>query len=115
MGALITKFSRLIQDSDNLAFLDNRLAFMATLKDKLEVMAMTPRTQFKRLAIGTLAGILVMGLMWVTASLESDLVFYFLVFCLTLSILYAVPGYLGVWLWRMRDTLFKKPSSGNQK
>ncbi len=85
---------------------------MAKLRDKLEQMAMTPRTQFRQLVIGTGAAILVMGLLWLTSGLGSDLIFYFLVFCLALSIIYAIPGYLGVWLWRMRGTLFRKASPG---
>lgn len=68
---------------------------------------MTPKAQFKQLALGTILAVLSMGMLWLTSHLESQFVFYGLVACLVASILYAVPGYLGVWLWRMRDTLFK--------
>ncbi|TQV74981.1 hypothetical protein FLL45_08545 [Aliikangiella marina] len=81
---------------------------MPKLKDKLEQMANTPKAQFKQLAVGTLGAIGSMGLLWVSSQYESELIFYSLTICLVVCVAYALPGYLGIWLWRMRDTLFRQ-------
>ena len=78
-----------------------------SLKKRLELMASTPQVQVKQLAIGTAISLISMASLILTSELELQWLFYLLSFILVLGILYAIPGYIGIWLWRMKDTLFK--------
>jgi len=69
-------------------------------------MALTPKTQLKQLALGTCGALLSMLLIVVTSHWPQPWLFYLLSVFLILSILYALPGYLGIWLWRMRKFFF---------
>ena len=79
-----------------------------SLKKRLELMASTPQVQVKQLAIGTAISLISMASLILTSELELQWLFYLLSFILVLGILYAIPGYIGIWLWRMKDTLFKE-------
>jgi len=83
----------------------NRLKFRLT--KKLQQMADTPKTQIKRLAVGTLIALLAMMSIVLTSHLESQWLFYILTLLLAAGIIYAIPGYIGIWVWRMKDTLFR--------
>ncbi len=76
----------------------------------LKVMANNPQAQIKRLAIGTLVSLIASVLQVITSQWESQTLFYFLSFFTLAGVVYALPGYLGIWMWRMRDTLFKNQS-----
>ena len=80
------------------------------LYERLHKMAMTPRTQLKQLANGSLVSLLAMIGLVFTSELENPGVFYGLTAVLVLAIAYAIPGYIGIWVWRMRDVLFPKDS-----
>jgi len=73
----------------------------------LHSLAINPKAQIKRLFIGTLLSAAFMLAIIFTSSWENQWLFYFLAACLGLSVLYAIPGYLGVWVWRMHDVIFK--------
>ena len=75
-------------------------------KEKLKLMAATPKTQIKRLAIGTFVSLVALLALVVTSEFEYEWLFYLLSFCMLMGIAYAIPGYIGIWLWRMKDTLF---------
>jgi len=77
------------------------------IMDQLHVMAMNPKEQLKKLFIGTILSAISMGLIVFTSDWENHWLFYFLSACMVISIIYAVPGYIGVWVWRMHDVLFK--------
>jgi hypothetical protein len=79
---------------------------MAVIKDRLRQMALTPRTQFKKLIIGTVCAFFCMLVLILSSAQENPVLFYALSFCLALSVAYAIPGYIGIWLWRMRKSLF---------
>lgn len=79
---------------------------MSDLKAKLRQMALTPKTQLKRLAIGTLGALICMLLLILTSHLANPWLFYSLSILLAIFTLYAIPGYLGIWLWRMRKFFF---------
>ena len=74
---------------------------------QLQQMAMTPKKQIKKLAIGSLISILAMLAMVLTSELENRILFYSLTAVLMAAVAYAVPGYIGVWVWRMQKVLFK--------
>ncbi len=69
-------------------------------------MAVTPNKQLKQLAIGTVISAISMIVMTLTSDLENRWLFYFLVSINILAIIYAIPGYIGMWVWRMRKVLF---------
>lgn len=75
---------------------------------RLQRMATTPRAQIKRLAIGSLASLLIMLALVLTSELENQLVFYSLSGLLAIAVGYAIPGYIGVWVWRMQKVLFRQ-------
>lgn len=79
---------------------------MGDLKTKFRQMALTPRTQLKRLAIGTVGALICMTVLVLTSHLANQWLFYVLSFSLVIFTLYALPGYLGIWLWRMRKYFF---------
>jgi len=70
-------------------------------------MSENPTAQIKKLVIGTLLSILAMMALILTSDLESQWLFYALSFVLVLGVGYAIPGYIGIWVWRMKDVLFK--------
>ncbi len=69
-------------------------------------MALTPQKQIKRLAIGTALSLFFILLMTIFSQSLSSWQFYLLVMLLLASILYAIPGYIGIWMWRMRNFFF---------
>ncbi len=69
-------------------------------------MALTPKRQIGQLALGSFISLVAMLALIITSELESSLVFYSLSFILVLGVIYAIPGYIGIWVWRMRDVLF---------
>jgi hypothetical protein len=71
-------------------------------------MAYSPRLQIRRLAIGTSISSIAILIFMLVSHLEVQWLFYLLVVITSLGILYAIPGYIGVWVWRMRDVLFSK-------
>ena len=77
-----------------------------SIKARFRQMALTPKIQFKKLIIGTIGAFVCMLTLIFTSSLENVYLFYFLSFILVLCITYAVPGYIGIWVWRMRKSLF---------
>jgi len=76
--------------------------------DRLHLMAMNPKEQIKKLFIGTILSTISMGLIIFTSGWENLWLFYFLVVCMIASVAYAIPGYIGVWVWRMHDVIFRK-------
>ena len=70
-------------------------------------MADNPRQQIKQLAIGTAISLVAMILLVLTSSLENAWLFYGLAFVAISAILYAIPGYIGVWVWRMKQVFFR--------
>ena len=78
------------------------------LLKKLESMAENPREQLKRVAIGTAICFCSLLALILTSSLEKVWLFYLLSIIGISAIIYAVPGYIGVWAWRMKHVLFKK-------
>ena len=81
---------------------------MNALKLRLKQMASDPKKHLKRMVKGTLGALVTMLLLVTTSSYESKALFYSLSFALILCIAYAIPGYLGIWLWRMRDVFFRQ-------
>jgi hypothetical protein len=81
--------------------------FKDPLKKKLYQMAITPKAQIKKLAIGTFISITSFIALILTTPLESQWLFYILNGLTITGVLIAIPGYLGVWLWRMKDVFFK--------
>ncbi|PCI72657.1 MAG: hypothetical protein COB38_03965 [Gammaproteobacteria bacterium] len=75
---------------------------------RLKKMSENPTVQIKRLAIGTLLSLLAMMALVLTSDLEFQWLFYILSIILVVGVAYAIPGYIGIWVWRMKDTLFKK-------
>ena len=82
--------------------------FKQNIINRLKEMSKNPTAQIKRLAIGTLLSLLAMMALVLTSDLESQWLFYALSIILVVSVVYAIPGYIGIWVWRMKDTLFKK-------
>jgi len=76
----------------------------------LKAMAATPQAQLKRLTIGTLVSLVASILQFFSSQWESQVLFYILSFFMLAGVIYALPGYLGIWVWRMRDTLFRDKS-----
>jgi len=83
------------------------MSLKKTIRNHLKQMANSPKAQIKRLASGTAVSIISMLLIFVTSFLEYQWLFYSLVVIASAGIAYAIPGYIGVWVWRMRDLLFK--------
>ena len=79
------------------------------LKNKLYQMANTPKTQIKQLALGTLISTISIIFLTLTSPLENSWLFYGLNALTILGIIIAIPGYIGVWVWRMKKILFKEP------
>jgi len=73
-----------------------------------EHMANTPKAQIIRLAIGASISALSILILTFVSTMEIRWLFYLLVFTTLIGILYAIPGYIGIWLWRMRNVLFRK-------
>ena len=71
-------------------------------------MAYSPKIQIKKLALGTASATVSMVTIILTSHLESQWLFYGLVLTIMVSILYAIPGYIGIWIWRMRDVFFEE-------
>ncbi|WP_196140968.1 hypothetical protein [Aliikangiella sp. G2MR2-5] len=78
----------------------------SSLKSRFKNMALTPKTQLKRLLAGTLGALICMLALVLTADLEIAWLFWGLSIALGICILYSLPGYLGIWLWRMRSFFF---------
>ncbi|MDH5629606.1 MAG: hypothetical protein OEY96_05560 [Gammaproteobacteria bacterium] len=72
----------------------------------LRQMALTPKQQIKQLLTGTLTSLAGVLLMLFTSELQNQWSFYLLSTLIVLGILYALPGYLGIWMWRMRKFFF---------
>lgn len=85
----------------------NKSPLKQRIIDHLKLMANSPRTQIKKLVIGTVVSAVSMSIIVLTAQLENQWLFYFLSVAVIVGILYALPGYLGIWIWRMRDTIFR--------
>ncbi len=81
---------------------------MHPLKEKLQRMAENPKSQLKQLLIGTLGAFFCMLLLIYTSEQENALLFYFLSTLLGVCVLYAIPGYIGIWMWRMRKVFFDR-------
>jgi|GEM_PF-2220025 len=79
---------------------------MGSIKNKLRQMALTPRSQLRRLAIGTVGAIVCMMLLFITSEHENLFVFYGLSTAIAFCVIYAIPGYIGIWVWRMRKSFF---------
>jgi hypothetical protein len=79
---------------------------MTPLKRRLQTMATDPKKHLKRMLWGTLGSVIAMILLLYTSSWESRWLFYLLSGLLISCALYALPGYLGIWLWRMRHVFF---------
>lgn len=79
---------------------------MGSLKSHLKKMALTPKTQLKKLLYGTFIAFTLMLILLLTSNSLSSWQFYTLCFFIMLSILYAIPGYIGIWVWRMRKFFF---------
>jgi len=77
------------------------------IKNHLKQMASSPKAQIKRLAIGTGISILAMLMIFFTSYLEYQWLFYLFAVISSLGIIYAIPGYIGVWVWRMKDVIFR--------
>jgi uncharacterized membrane protein YccC len=84
--------------------------FMHLLK-----MAQTPKAQAKQLAIGTLLAIIIMLGLIFTSEYENQIIFYLLSSLLVVAVIYAVPGYIGIWVWRMRSVLFDNKNFDHKK
>ena len=70
-------------------------------------MANTPKAQLTQLAIGTSISALSILMLTFVSYMEIHWLFYLLVFTALIGFLYAIPGYIGIWLWRMRNVLFR--------
>ena len=79
---------------------------MNVIKDKLRQMALSPQKQLRRLALGTVGSVTSMLFLFLTSAQESAILFYFLSTILVVCVIYALPGYIGIWVWRMRKSLF---------
>ena len=77
-----------------------------SFKNKLREMANTPRTQLKRLVIGTFLSLIGAIGLFVASGDESQWLFYLSSVVILIGVLYALPGYIGIWLWRMRKFFF---------
>ncbi len=75
---------------------------------KLVNMAENPKAQLIQLATGTIISLLSMFALVLTSDWENQWIFYLLNITLIAAVIYAIPGYIGIWLWRMKDTLFKE-------
>ncbi len=84
-----------------------KLKANSPLYHHLHRMAMTPKAQIKKLAIGTLVSLLAMLGLILTSELANPLVFYSLSSLLVIAVCYAIPGYVGIWVWRMQKVIFK--------
>lgn len=78
------------------------------LKNKLHQMAITPKTQIKQLAFGTLISTFSIIALTITSPLENSGLFYSLNAITIIGVIVAIPGYVGVWLWRMKGVFFKE-------
>ncbi len=77
------------------------------LKNKLKQMANDPKAQLVQLATGTFISLLAMLGLFLSSDLEMTWLFYLLSIVLVTGVGYAIPGYIGVWVWRMKDTIFR--------
>ncbi|MET1253956.1 hypothetical protein [Aliikangiella maris] len=78
----------------------------AAIKKHFIQMAKTPKSQLKRLLIGTICSFVCLILLILSSDWEIQWLFYLLSTALLIAILYAIPGYIGLWMWRMRKFLF---------
>ncbi len=69
-------------------------------------MALTPRKQLKQLLVGTVGGLLAMIGVLIASHFEQTYWFYLFASIVAICLIYALPGYIGIWLWRMRKFLF---------
>ena len=77
-----------------------------SLNQRLRQMALTPKTQLKRLLVGTAFALIgVIALIFVSKT-ENQWLFILVSAVVFASVLYAIPGYIGIWMWRMRKVLF---------
>ncbi len=74
-------------------------------------MANTPKTQIIRLAVGTAISSSAFIVLLLTSEIENSLLFYGLSVIAMLGITYAIPGYIGIWLWRMKSVMFNESSN----
>ncbi len=81
------------------------------IREKLVSMAENPKAQLIQLVAGTIVSLLSMFALVLTSDWENQWVFYLLNALLIAGVIYAIPGYVGIWLWRMKDSLFRNSSS----
>jgi len=79
--------------------------------NRLKQMASSPKQQIIRLAVGTLVSLIAMIGLLLSSDYSSQWLFYSLSLVLIAGILYAIPGYIGIWMWRMKDVFFKEPAN----
>ncbi len=72
------------------------------LKQQLKQMALTPKVQLKKLLTGTLGALVCLLTLILTSHFTNQWLFYGLSVMMGLFILYAIPGYIGIWAWRMK-------------
>lgn len=87
----------------------------AKLKERLKAMADTPSMQIKRLAIGTGISLSAMLVMVLSSDLEITWLFYLLATIVIIGVIYAIPGYIGIWVWRMQDVIFASKDNSENK
>jgi len=78
------------------------------IKEKLMNMAENPKVQLIQLATGTIICLLSMFALVLTSDWENQWIFYLFNIVLFAGVIYAIPGYIGIWVWRMKDTLLRK-------
>ncbi|MCW8875853.1 MAG: hypothetical protein OQJ89_03165 [Kangiellaceae bacterium] len=77
-----------------------------SLNKRLRDMALTPRKQLKRLLVGTIVSMFgIIALIYVSKT-ENQWLFTSVSVIVIASVLYAIPGYIGIWMWRMRKVFF---------
>ena len=69
-------------------------------------MALTPKTQLRRIAVGTSGSLVSLLLLILTSEKVNPWLFYGFSLSLLGWVAYAIPGYIGIWVWRMRKFLF---------
>lgn len=78
------------------------------LKVNLKQRAYSPKAQFKQLAIGTLLSTAAMTFLSLTNAFDKQWLFITLQLFILFAVTYAIPGYIGVWLWRMKNVFYGK-------
>ncbi len=89
--------------------------YKSKIYNRLYQMACTPKQQIKRLAIGTAVSLLSLLLLILLTSLEEVWIFHCLAISGMLGVIYALPGYLGIWMWRMKDVFFNREKNKDDR